>query len=442
MNTTVGWPARVTRFACGIGAFAAVALAGCGGNNDSTTTVVANAFPNAGIVIGQNSFTADSPNQGGAVGANTLGNVYSSVAVDPGRTTLYISDTSNNRVLGFAPVPTGSNPNASLVLGQGGSFTANAPGSGANGLAYPGKASIGSNGELVVADTRNNRILVWTTPPTSNNNQAPNVVIGPAVGPATVPLNSPGAAMIANGALFIADTANSRVLIWSSYATAIAASPMPDPDFVIGQPDKTHIDQNGGLNGPKGLTAPYPAAADTLNRPQDLWTDGFNLIVADTGNNRVLYYMNGFAPNTNFTISTMVNGFAAGTYSTLAATGVAGQTNFTSVTGQLGQGLMNTPTAVASNGTVVAVADSVNNRVLIFGDGLGRNITAIPPTTIIGQENFNRGTANDDDQNGQQDNGPTQRTLNYPAGVAFASDGTLYVTDTSNNRVLTFAPPY
>ncbi len=437
MNNTVGWPARIARFTCGLGAFAAVALAGCGGGSGTSTTVIPNSFPNAGIVIGQRDFSSFLANQGGAADANTLGNVYSSVAVDAGGTTLFVPDYSNSRVLGFAPIPTGNDPTANLVLGQA-DFTHTAPGSGPTQLANPGKVSVGDGGQLVVADTRNNRILIWSALPTSVNQQA-DLVVGPAVGSATANLSGPLAAMIANGQLFVADTGNNRVLIWNTYTTA--ATPV-DPDFVIGQPDKTHSDINGGLNGPKGLTSPYPAAADTLNSPQDLWTDGFNLIVADTGNNRVLYYLNGFAPRTDLTIATTVNGFTAGTYSTLSATGVAGQTNFTSITGQLGQTLMNAPTAVTSNGTTVAVADSVNNRVLIFGNGLGKSSSAIPPTTIIGQENFNKSAANDDDQNGSQDNNPSQRTLNYPTGVFFSGDGTLYVTDSGNNRVLTFTSPY
>jgi hypothetical protein len=446
MNNTVGWPARVARFAYGIGAFAAAALAGCGGSSGSPATVVANAFPNAGIVIGQGSFTANTANQGIAPAANTLGNVYSSVAVDAGGNTLFISDASNSRVLGYSPIPTGSNPSASLVLGQT-DFTSTAPGKGAAQFgSNPGRVSIGNGGQVVVADTANNRILVWNALPTSNGQQA-DVVIGPAVGASTTALSGPLAAMIAQGALFVADTGNNRVLVWNDWTTATSA----DPDFVIGQPDRTHTEPNGGLNGPKGLSQPYPAAAYTLNGPQDLWTDGFNLYVADTGNSRVLYYLNGFTPRTTFTVTSAdvdsgtglnPDGFAVGTYSVLSATGVAGQGNFVSATGQLGQTLMNTPTAIASNGTTFAVADSVNNRVLVFGNGLGRSSTAIPPTTIIGQENFNRSTANDDDQNGQQDGGPSQRTLNYPTGVAFGSDGTLYVTDTGNNRVLTFAPPY
>jgi hypothetical protein len=90
----------------------------------------------------------------------------------------------------------------------------------------------------------------------------------------------------------------------------------------------------------------------------------------------------------------------------------------------------------------VAVADTYNNRVLIFGNGFGNNGVSKAPTTVIGQENFNHITANDDDQNNKADKAPTRRTLSNPTGVTFAGDGRLFVTDSGNHRILTFTAPY
>jgi hypothetical protein len=447
MNNTVGWPARAAR---GVAALSIVALAGCGGSSNTTDTKVANAFPNAGIVIGQPDFTHQLGNQGGTAQAYTLGNSDASAAVDPNTSVLLVPDTSNQRVLLFEPVPTSNNPSAQFVLGQA-DFTSASPGSGASQLSYPGKVAVAGSGQVVVADTRNNRVLIWDQTP-SLNGTPPDHVIGPTL-PGATSLSSPHAAMIANGKLFVADTANNRVLIWNDVTTAEGGAA---PDSVIGQPwiydttsstwkpDLTHTSINGGLNGPKSISS-YPAASDTLYNPQDLWTDGYTLIVADTGNNRVLYYLSDVTqPSSNSYIaaSATATGFAAGTYSSIPATGVAGQASFTAVTAGSGESLMDAPNAVASDGTTVAVADTYNNRVLIFGNGFGNNGVSKAPTTVIGQENFNHITANDDDQNNKADKAPTRRTLSNPTGVTFAGDGRLFVTDSGNHRILTFTAPY
>ena len=95
----------------------------------------------------------------------------------------------------------------------------------------PGRLS--SDGEfLAVTTTFGHAILVY------------RVDDLPAGAPASVGgrgrLNLPESGAIAGGALFVADTGNSRVLVWHDVAAALeqAAAGRFEPDAVLGQPDR------------------------------------------------------------------------------------------------------------------------------------------------------------------------------------------------------------
>ncbi len=90
-------------------------------------------------------------------------------------------------------------------------------------------------------------------------------------------LNSPiGVALDAQGNLYVADHANSRVLEYRAPLTTDTIA-----DIVFGQPDFTH--NTGGLS------------ATSLDNPGGVALDGGgNLYVADTSNHRALEY--GLAP--------------------------------------------------------------------------------------------------------------------------------------------------
>ena len=45
-------------------------------------------------------------------------------------------------------------------------------GTGLNNFNFPGQASVTPDGKLLIADSNNNRILVWTTFPTSSGQAA------------------------------------------------------------------------------------------------------------------------------------------------------------------------------------------------------------------------------------------------------------------------------
>jgi hypothetical protein len=97
-----------------------------------------------------------------------------------------------------------------------------------NNLRLP--SAVASDGvHLVVADTYHNRVLIWNHLPTYSNAPA-DVVVGQAnfadwqslpLGTSTASsLRAPQGVWLQNGKLFVADTQNNRVLIWNSIPTS------------------------------------------------------------------------------------------------------------------------------------------------------------------------------------------------------------------------------
>lgn len=410
--------ARISRLSLAAAALGALTLTACGGGGSSdSSTSIQGAFKYASVVVGQTSFSGYQPNQGGAVGATTLAQPTGAVATDG--TELFIPDQNNSRVLGFSSIPAANGAAASFVVGQD-SFTSGGPQTtAATTLALPGKAFVSSDGKLVVADPGNNRVLIWNSLPAGN--QPADVVVGQVnytskdTGTSATQLSDPEAAVIANGKLIVADTGNNRVLVWNTVPTASGAA----ADVVIGQPDFTSNDQNNTCTPTSAspCTSSQIAGQNNLYYPQDVWSDGFRLLVADSNNNRVMFWKQ--IPSSNMT----------------DATYVMGQSSFTRTSYGVSASTFHAPYGVASDSVHIYIADTGNNRVLVFNSFPTSNGGSAD--SVLGQDSFTRNTANDDDQNNHPDDNPTGRTLSGPTGVAIASS-MLYVTDTGNNRVLLF----
>jgi hypothetical protein len=122
----------------------------------------------ADFVLGQANFTGTSANRGAAVAANTL-NLPGSVWTDGAR--IAVADSANNRVLLWNAWPTASGAPADIVLGQldfaGAAINRGSPTTIANGMYEPSIVRF-VDGKLYVADRFNNRILVWNDWPTAN----------------------------------------------------------------------------------------------------------------------------------------------------------------------------------------------------------------------------------------------------------------------------------
>ena len=105
-------------------------------------------------------------------GGPSLFNRPVSIASDGKR--LAVTDRNNNRVLIWTSIPS-SNVAPDLVLGQD-NFETQLEGKGLDGLDFPGQVTMSPDGKVLVADSNNNRILVWTSFP-SVSGQAANFAI-------------------------------------------------------------------------------------------------------------------------------------------------------------------------------------------------------------------------------------------------------------------------
>lgn len=400
MAVSVSWLSLRSRAARSPALLVAVVVlfAGCssgGGGSDDDVELI-----EAFNVVGQADFIGGDPNRGGATAAATLAQPLGNVATDGTR--LFIADTANNRVLGYSAIPQADGAAANLVLGQA-DFAANIGATSRSRLALPASVFIGE-GKLVVADSGNNRVLIWNSIPSATGAQ-PDVVVGQASfttggsGTSSTQFAFPTSAVIANGRLLVADQNNNRVLVWNRVPTTSGTA----ADLVLGQQDfTTRIDDD---------------EADEMNRPASVWSDGFRVLVADSGNHRVLYWA--LFPQD----------------SGAEADYVIGQSGFSRSSSGTSPSTLRTPFGVSADGTRFYVADSGNNRVLEFDSFPIANGPAA--SAVYGQEAFASATANDDDQDGEVDDTPSNATLSGASGALIYA-GVLYVTDRNNHRVLMF----
>ena len=226
-------------------------------------------------------------------------------------------------------------------------------------------------------------------------------------------LSSPSGAALdlsaSSNRLYVADTANNRVLGWNNAETFLSGA---SADLVIGQPD---VLATAGTSIGGGCEAP---AADNLCSPLSVAVDhNGNLYVSDSGNSRVLEY---FAPVANHASASVVFG-QLGSFTSNAENlnGVSAD----SLSGP--QGL-----AVDSDNNLY-VADS-NNRVLVYNRLFPDFTSAL---LVFGQNgNFTTFACNTGGMTGAN-------SLCGPRSVAVDSAGNVYIADTSNNRVLEYDTP-
>ena len=169
-------------------------------------------------------------------------------------------------------------------------------------------------------------------------------------------------------------------------------------DLVLGQSNFTTNTPGGGATS---LYAPTSVAIDPRTG---------KLFVADIANNRVLRW----AASASLT-------------SGAPAEAVLGQTNFDTISTAVARNRMNFPTAVVIDAAGrLWVADASNNRVLRF-DNAAVKPTGADADGVLGQPDFDSNTMN-----------ITRNGMYYVRGLAIDKNGTLYVSDQANNRVLRF----
>lgn len=352
------------------------------------------------IIIGQNGWLENKINRGKGVAANSLYEPWD-VVLDTTNSTIYVADTKNNRVLRWNTLlPTG-NSNANLVLGQE-NFTSNKENRGgspdADTLSLPKGVHIAGT-TLAIADTKNNRVLIWTALPTADGQDA-NIVLGQddddldgnffndnlsnqgGTKPDQNTLKEPIGVFIdtTNSRIVVADSGNNRILIWNTLTPANGA----DANLVVGQEV-----------GPEGSDDPF--VYDFINnKNDDIDKDG----IPD--------------PDSN---SLFTQAISTGTPKITFTAG----------------------SSIFLTGTNFFIDDQNNNRVLVYNvwplvaraDGSTSSVAV----GCIGQKDFDKRLVNQ--APGDESGTPDNNNLNYPFDMF--SDGTrVWVSDTKNNRLIRF----
>ncbi|MCX6633419.1 MAG: NHL repeat-containing protein [Candidatus Solibacter sp.] len=344
----------------------------------------------------------------------------SSIALDArgGQTHLYISDTRNSRVMGWADAASYQMGDApAVVLGQPGPQYSSTSGIGVKGFNSPlGLAVDPLSGNLYVADFNNNRVVRFQSPFANPSRIEPDAVYGQpnfsnrtASAASSTSLNQPRAvAFDPAGNLWVADSGNHRVVRFSA---AVLNSPAPvAADTVIGQRDFFNSSANaGGLVSGSGFDTPTALVFDLQA----------NLYVSDGRNSRVLKFSAPLGP--------------PGGNPTASA--VWGQSNFASrgVPQQASSSTIAVPGGLAVDGGGNLYVSAPNdNRILVFSTGTTPGGAA---RNVLGQSDFATTTANTGAFPQASPN-----SLSGPSDVEVDQNGNVFVTDTANNRVLEFPP--
>ncbi|MBN1114054.1 MAG: NHL repeat-containing protein [Oligoflexia bacterium] len=308
-----------------------------------------------------------------------------------------------------------------------------------NSLHSPAALTVDEDGGIYVADTGNGRIMYWSKVPRLNGSR-PNVLLAPKwlkypsgvattkdyvvvadmgndsiflikkpMSDSSVPvlrisgfLKRPNGLFYDGTRIFAADTGNHRVLCWNT----LPSPEKKEPDLILGQSSLSDIKPNQGKEAP---------TFNTMNSPSAIYSDGTSLYIADSGNNRVLYYkqiptMNGWHAN-----------FVLGQEKGSGNRPNMGKEQITDKT-------LYQPSGVFGSGNKIFVSDSMNNRVMIFIGAIDEN--AKSADGVLGQVVFSTGYVN-------MATIPGSDTLFLPQQGA-AHKGVIYVTDTSNHRVLIY----
>lgn len=406
--------------------------------------------PTASRFLGQPSLTAGTINPNWIDGREFF--YPQGIVVDTSTTppSLYVSDTSNNRVMGWKSATgfTNGQP-ADLIIGQPDQYSTQ-PGGGSStrstGLSSPVGLAV-LNGDLFVADTGNNRVLRYRAPLThSTGNIVPDLWLGqPSLSSNTANysgqlgaqgLKLSGAqsylAFDPQGNLWVSDPGNNRVVRFpaASFSCSNCGSTGSNgaADAVLGQPNLTSSYATG-----LGNTAASAVIGNQFNVPGGLAFDSSGrLYVTDDGipsiyPGRVLVFTPPFNP---------------GGQSAARIMGVFSPSNPQPTQQQINATVMISPTAVFFfPDQSVGVTDSQSHRIIVFppysqwpDPGTSYSPQA---TTFFGQNNFMNRQSNGSTSMTAATPPPSAGTLADPTAVYYlAATNELYVTDTLNNRVV------
>ena len=276
-------------------------------------------------------------------------------------------------------------------------------GSSINSLDSNWGISISSDGTLYITDYNNHRIVVVTLSGTRSVS-----AFGSGPGSSSNQLKYPNDVFVTDTAVYVMDTGNSRVQKWSRNGT----NPMTRPGasslgtcyyLFIDKYDDLYVSINTD-NKVIRFTANssvYTTVAGTgttgstsyqFNSPSGMWVDGARtLYVADFNNHRIQKWI-----------------YNASSGITVAGTGGSGSS--------LTQ-LQNPESVAVDTSGRVYIADRYNHRIVRWAPNATVGVCVVACTGVAGQQ---------------------ANQLNEPISVAFDTNGSMYVSDSSNNRVQKF----
>ncbi len=196
-------------------------------------------------------------------------------------TKLIVCDRFNNRVLVWNTAPATWNALPDLVLGQN-DFYSNNPGTAKNNLNWPGNASVSKTGRLAIADTNNDRLLLWSSFPVSSGQPADVSIHLPTISPKNIPMRWawPWGVWTDGTRLAAVATMGGTLLFWNTFPS----TDNQPPDYTVthasfGTPRNISTDgstyffvgdHNAKVNGIPGtyFWSSYPASS---NLPYDFY---------------------------------------------------------------------------------------------------------------------------------------------------------------------------
>lgn len=353
--------------------------------------------PTAELVLGQPNFTSNTANNGG-IGAKTINDPW---YVDTCGSKLVVADSANNRVLIWNTLPTANQTAADVVVGQP-NMTSNASSTTQSTYDYPESVACSGN-RLAVADYSNNRTLVYNTIPTTNGANASLVLGQPDFTTGIQPLS----ASASNNQGPTSVTATDTKLVTSDdggWSRILIWNTFPTANnaaasIVLGKTDFT-------------TTTNGSTSAATLNAPYLGRFRGDYFLVADEGNYRVLVW----------NAATLSNGKAADI--------VVGQPDGTTTNSPsaVNAKTFGSPGAADWDGDHLIVTDNDQNRILIWNGMPATGQT--DADVVIGAPDFTTGGSG----------AATQTSFN--AWQFSAGDGKgLWIADENNNRILKYPAP-
>ena len=321
-------------------------------------------------------------------------------SVEPYR--LYIVDSGNYRVLGYSHPATEKPPvSADLVLCQRNFKTAfffeEETGPEKVWMLY--SIAVDASGNVFLSDSSHNRVLEYDRPFETDTH--PDRVFGQpdfeSLDPdcTAVSLGQPGGICVdkQTGTLWVADTANNRVLAYFNPLTSDATA-----DFVLGQQGQfdTRLQNSGGRS------------ARTFSAPVSVDVKGEDIVVSDLGNNRILV-------------------FKDPVHTDDVADYVLGQESFETAERGCNPRRFMLPEDILIDATGrIMVSDSRNHRMLLYPPP---DSPQFQPVGLWGQ--WQSLHTNEPNFRGL---GP--ESLHFPVGLDIAPDGTLWLADRENHRVL------